>query len=29
MIKDGAANREKVLEMVKSLTDKYPLYERV
>jgi len=26
MIKDGAANRDKVLEMVKSLTDKYPLY---
>lgn len=26
MIKDGAANREKVLGMVKSLTDKYPLY---
>jgi len=26
MIKDGAANRDKVLEMVKALTDKYPLY---
>lgn len=27
MIKDGAANREKVLKMVKSLTDRYPLYK--
>ena len=26
MIKDGDANKDKVLDMVKSLTDKYPLY---
>lgn len=29
MIKDGENNKGKVIEMVKSLTDKYPLYENV